>query len=332
MTALSVLLGDYPHTRPLKDGTIPVPGVECHWAQASPLYSAFARMVRGLEYDVCEMALATYFQAREAGVPITLLPVAMIGGTHHQSLTRLPDGPALSPRQLAGSRVGVRSYSQTTGLWVRGVLREDYGVQPSDVTWVTTEEPHVARYREPDNVRRSRAAKVADLLRDGEVGSAVLGPRAIGTQGVELVPVLPDARAAAQAWIDRHGTVPVNHMVVVRDEVLESAPQAVAALVEALAAAIATTAGERDGSPAGRVVAAGWRPELVAAVGIGARYALEQQVVRSPIDVERIAAHTAHLGAAPAPGTTGTTRAAGTARATGTAGTPDERDAEVSRP
>jgi 4,5-dihydroxyphthalate decarboxylase len=298
MARLSVLLGDYPHTRPLKDGTVPVPGVECAWAQAKPLYSAFARMVRSLEYDVCEMALATYFQAREAGVPITLLPVAMIGGTHHGSLTRLPDGPALTPADLAGARVGVRSYSQTTGLWVRGVLREDYGVRPSDVTWVTTEEPHVAQYRAPDNVRRwdgSDAVKVADLLRTGDVAAAVLGPRAIGTQGVELVPVLPDAPAAAQAWIDRHGTVPVNHMVVVRDEVLESAPQAVAALYRALAASIAATADQRDTSPAGRVVAAGWSGELAESVRIGAGYALEQQVVRTPVDVDRIVREGAFL-------------------------------------
>jgi 4,5-dihydroxyphthalate decarboxylase len=294
-TPLSVLLGDYPHTRPLKDGIIPVPGADCTFPQVAPLYSAFARMVRTLEFDVCEMALATYFQAREAGVPITLLPVAMIGGTHHQSLTRRPDSPALSPRQLAGQRVGVRSYSQTTGLWVRGILREDYGVEASDITWVTTEEPHVAQYREPANVHRSGAAKVADLLRDGDVAAAVLGPRAIGAQGLELVPAIEDAQAAGQAWTERHGTIPVNHMVVVRDEVLESAPQAVIALYRALAESITATADQRDDSPAGRVVSAGWTEELIAAVEIGAGYALEQQVVASRVDVARIVAHTSSL-------------------------------------
>jgi 4,5-dihydroxyphthalate decarboxylase len=286
--SLSVVLGDYPHTRPLKDGTIPVPGVDCRFVQASPLYSAFARMVRDLEFDVCEMAVATYLQAREAGVPITLLPVAMIGGTHHQSLTRRPDSPALSPGQLAGKRVGVRSYSQTTGLWVRGILREDYGVEASDVTWVTTEEPHVAQYRQPANVHRSTAAKVADLLTAGDVAAAVLGPRAIGTQGVELVPVVEDAQAAGQAWIDRHGTVPVNHMVVVRDELVRSAPDSVAALYRALAESVATTAAERDDSPAGRVVGTGWSQSLLKSLEIAARYAREQEVVRSAVDLGRI--------------------------------------------
>jgi len=286
--SLSVVLGDYPHTRPLKDGTVPVSGADCRFVRVSPLYSAFARMVRNLEFDVCEMAVATYFQAREAGVPITLLPVAMIGGTHHRSLTRLPDGPALSPGQLAGKRIGVRSYSQTTGLWVRGILQEEYGVLPSDVTWVTTEEPHVARYRPPADVHRSTAARVADLLTSGDVAAAVLGPRAIGAQGVDLVPVIEDAEAAGQEWIDRHGTVPVNHMVVVREELVRSAPDAVAALYRALAASVAATAGERGGSPADRVVATGWSEPLLKSLEIAARYAREQEVVRSAVDLGRI--------------------------------------------
>jgi len=289
MTALTVLLGDYPHTRPLKERAIAVDGVDCHFPESVPLYPAFARMVRTLEYDVCEMALATYLQAREAGVPITLLPVVLVGNTHHQSLTRLPDGPELSPRQLAGRRVGVRAYSQTTGMWVRGILREEHGVHASDVTWVTTEEPHVAQYREPSYVTRSPAGRVADLLRDGDVAAAVLGPRAIGGQGQELVPVIPDAEAAGRAWIDRHGTVPANHLVVVRNDVLRSDPQAIRALYGALTMAIVTTAGERDETtPAGRAIAAGWSEPLAGCLELAGRYALEQELVRSPVAIGAI--------------------------------------------
>ncbi|MGW4906281.1 ABC transporter substrate-binding protein [Streptomyces sp. NPDC004270] len=295
-TSLSVLLGDYPHTRPLKDGTIPVDGVDCRFPTASPLYSAFPRMVRDLAYDVCEMPVATYLQAREAGVPVTLLPVVMIGAAHHGSLTRLPDGPVLDPRGLAGKRIGVRSYSQTTGLWVRGILREDYGVDASDITWVTTEEPHVASYRDPPNVERSYGWRVPELLREGDVAAAVLGPRAIGVQGTPLVPVIEDAEAAARAWIERHGTVPANHLLVVRDDVLRSAPGAVTALYRALARAIADTAGERDLSrPAGRAVAAGWSDTLARCLETAARYAYEQQVVHTPVDLARIEKDAAFL-------------------------------------
>ncbi|WP_433443494.1 hypothetical protein [Nonomuraea sp. CA-141351] len=284
MTSLTIQLGDYPHTRRL---TANPPG-GCRFTHTSPLHGAFARMVRDLEFDVCELALATYLQAREAGVPITLLPVVMIGGTHHRSLTRLPGGPALAPGELAGRRIGVRSYSQTTGLWVRGILREEYGIESSDVTWVTTEEPHVRQYREPAYVTRSPAGRVADLLRDGGVAAAVLGPRAIGGQGEGLVPVIPDAEAAERAWVDRHGFVPANHVVVVRDDVLRAAPDAVRVLYHALAGAIRATAGDRDDSPAGRAVAAGWSEELGACLDLAARYALEQELVRSPIDIGAI--------------------------------------------
>lgn len=292
---LSVLLGQYPHTKALQDGTATVEGVDCAFPTVKPLYPAFARMVRELEFDVCELALATYLQAREAGVPVTLLPVVMIGSTHHRSLTRRPDGPALRPDQLAGQRVGVRSYSQTTGLWVRGILREDYGVAAADVTWVTTEEPHVAQYREPANVQRSQTSRVADLLREGAVSAAVLGPRAIGVDGLELVPLVPDAEAAGQAWIDRHHAIPVNHLVVVRDDVVKADPDAVRGVYQALRANIAATADQRDDSPAGQVVGAGWTDALVRCLEVASGYALEQEVVRAPIDVAAIVRESAFL-------------------------------------
>ncbi|MFB4296675.1 hypothetical protein [Actinomadura sp. NTSP31] len=270
---MRIVLGDHPHTRAVKE----LPGHE--FIEFKPLPPAFARMVRALEFDVCEMALATYLQARDYGVPVTLLPVVMIGGTHHRSLTRLPDAPPLSPGDLPGRRVGVRSYSQTTGLWVRGLLREEYGVEAADVTWVTTEEPHVAQYTEPPYVERSAAEKVGDLLKAGDVAAAVLGPRAAGGQGAGLVPLIEDAEAAGRAWVERHGTIPVNHVVVVRNAVLDEDPEAVDALYAALKEA---TAGAEP------PVAAGWSEPLAKALEIGGRYAAEQELVRTPVDIAEI--------------------------------------------
>ncbi|OIJ64021.1 hypothetical protein WN71_031555 [Streptomyces mangrovisoli] len=292
------MLGDYPHTRVLRDGTIPVAGADCRFLSASPLHTAFPRMVRALEFDVCEMPVATYLMARDAGVPLTLLPAVLIGATHHHSLTRLPDGPELDVRRLAGRRIGVRSYGQTTGLWVRGILREDYGVEASDVTWVTTEDAHVDTYVNPPNVRRSSAGGVAALLRAADVDAAVLGPRAIGVQGVPLVPVIEDAEEAAAAWVERHGTVPANHLLVVRDDVLRSRPDAVTALFRALARGIDETVGERDpATPAGRAVTAGCSDSLARCLEIAARYALEQGLVRTPVDLDRIHKDVAFLDA-----------------------------------
>ena len=284
---LTVVLGDYPHTRPLKQGSIRPDGVSCDFVPVAPLYGAFARMVRRLEFDVCEMALATYLQAREAGIPVTLLPLVMIGGDHHRSLTRWPGTPAIRPDQLRGKRVGVRSYGQTTGLWVRGVLQEEHGVDAGDVTWVTTEPSHVAQYREPENVERS-PGKVSELLRRGDVTAAVLGPRAVEGHDAELVPVIPDAEAAGQAWIERHGTIPVNHTVVVRNDTLRAHPDAVSSLYAALRTAIAQTSGERDQTPRGRVVAAGWSDAFARSLEIAGVYARQQRLVASAVDVAQI--------------------------------------------
>ncbi|MFJ8951345.1 hypothetical protein ACIRO1_14655 [Streptomyces sp. NPDC102381] len=294
-TPLSVVLGNHPHTRPLKDGTVPVDGVDCQYPEFAPLPPAFARMVRELAYDICEMPMATYLQARDAGVPVTLLPAVLVGSTHHRSLTRLPEGEALDPKELVGRRVGVRSYGQTTGLWVRGWLREEYGVESSDVTWVTTEDVHVAQYRNPANVERSDSGRVADLLRAGDVSAAVLGPKAIGGQGAGLVPLVKDAEDAGQAWIERHGTVPANHLLVVRDDTLRDREDEVTAVYRALKDAIASTAGERDDSPAGRAVTAGWSDSLAACLEIAGQYALEQGLIGEPVDVAAIEEKAAFL-------------------------------------
>jgi 4,5-dihydroxyphthalate decarboxylase len=280
---LRVVLGDHPHTRPLKRDTA---------ARVFPAYAslppAFALMVRELAFDICELPMATYLQARAAGVPVTLLPVVLVGGTHHRSLTRLPDGPRVGPRDLVGRRVGVRSYGQTTGLWVRGWLREEYGVEAADVTWVTTEDVHVAGFRDPPHVDRSTRERVADLLHEGDVTAAVLGPKALGGQGAGLVPLVEDAEGAGLAWTERHGTVPANHLLVVRDDVLRARRDEVLALYRELAAAIDATAGERDSSPAGRAVAAGWSDALVRCLETAGRYALEQGLVDVPLDVSAI--------------------------------------------
>jgi 4,5-dihydroxyphthalate decarboxylase len=294
-TPLTVLIGNYPHTRPLKNGSIPVDGVDCHYMESSPLPPAFARMVRELAYDICEMPVVTYLQARDAGVPVTLLPVVLVASTHHRSLTRLPEGSEIGPRNLVGQRVGVRAYSQTTGLWVRGWLQEEYGVTSSDITWVTTEDVHVAQYVNPRYVERSKAERVVDLLRSGDVSAAVLGPKAIGGQGAGLVPLVADAESAGLAWVQRHGTVPANHLLVVRDDVLRTRPDTVLAFYRALKKAIADTTGERDDSPAGRAVAAGWSDALTNCLEIAWRYAVEQSLIRQPVDVAAIEETTAFL-------------------------------------
>lgn len=290
MAPVTVVLGDYPHTRALLEATAgPGEPEDLGWSfiPVSPIFAAFARMVRHLEFGICELALATYLQAREAGIPVTLLPAVMSGDVHHRSLNRWSASAPLAPRDLVGKRVGVRSYSQTSGMWVRGILREEFGVEAADVTWVTTEPCHVEQYREPGNVERSDGT-VAGLLRDGQVAAAVLAPVAGDAPAPGLVPVIPDAEAAGLEWTDRHGTTPVNHLVVVRSDVLRQHPETVSRFYQALRRAIADTSSERPATPSGWAVAAGWSDSLARCLELAGTYALEQGLLRSRPDIAEI--------------------------------------------
>jgi 4,5-dihydroxyphthalate decarboxylase len=290
MAPVTVVLGDYPHTRALQAATAASDGpdgLDCSYVRISPVFAAFARMVRHLEFGICELALATYLQAREAGIPLTLLPVVMSGDIHHHSLSRWSAAAPLSPRDLVGKHVGVRSYSQTSGMWVRGILREEFGVDAADVTWVTTEPCHVEQYREPGNVERVDGT-VADLLRHGQVAAAILAPVAGDAPAPDLVTVIPDAEAAGLEWIGRHGTIPVNHLVVVAGDVVRQHPDTVSRFYQALRRAIADTSSQRPATPSGRAVAAGWSDSLARCLELAGAYALEQSLLRSRPDIGEI--------------------------------------------
>ncbi|WP_217169365.1 hypothetical protein [Streptomyces sp. AC512_CC834] len=294
---LSVAVKSYPHTAFLADPGFGVEGHDVELAAADPIYKAFAPMVRELRYDVSELAVATFLQAREAGAPIALLPVALSGDFHHHSLTRWPGSAEIGPSDLTGRRVGVRAYSQTTGLWVRGILHEEFGVDAKDVTWVTTEEPHVASYVEPDNVERT-TGRVLDVLERGDAVAAVLGPPALdGAQG-PLVPIIPNWREVEEAWGARHGTVPINHVLTVRRDFLEAEPGTVSALYQAFGTRIeARKAAEATPGTRVRALRAGVSDELVAGLQTAIDYALQQNVIRTPVTVDELLADfTRHIG------------------------------------
>jgi len=285
---LSIVTKSYPHTAFLTEPGFSAGGHPVEPAAVNPIYKAFAPMVRELRYDVSELAIATFLQAREAGAPISLLPVVLSGDFHHHSLTRWPGSPEIAPADLAGKRVGVRAYSQTTGLWVRGILQEEFGVDAKDVTWVTVEEPHVAGYVEPPNVERT-TGKLLEVLERGDVVAAVLGPPALDSAQGPLVPIIPDWRAAEEAWGKRHGTVPINHMLTVRRDLLEAEPGTVSELYQAFAGQIeARKAAEAEPGPRVRALRSGVTDELVAGLQTAIDYALQQNVIRTPVTVAEL--------------------------------------------
>ncbi|MGP2438938.1 hypothetical protein [Streptomyces sp. JW3] len=277
MSTYTVAVRDYAHTTPLKTGQREVRNRTLEFPEIEPIHRAFAPMVRELRYDVAELAIATYLQAWEQDKGVSLLPIVMSGRLHHNTLAQLPDGPIRHPAELVGRRVGVRAYSQTTGLWVRGVLKEDYGVDADRITWVTTEGPHVAEYAEPSNVERTDGA-LKDLLWDGDI-AAVIG-------GSGLVPVIQDWETAEQAWSARHRTVPINHMLTVRTELLRSDPEAVRDIYAAFTASIDDTRTDTPRSVRERAVTHGLNDTLLAGVRLAIQYAREQRLIRSAVTPE----------------------------------------------
>lgn len=224
MTALKLktVLGDHAHMRPLKAGDIRSDKVALEFVEFSPTNAAFKPMVREQKFDVCEMAIVTYLMAKAHNKPLVLLPATMVGRYQHAyALTNAGRGK-LGPGDLKGKRVGIRSFTTTTGAWIRGILANDHGVDLDSIHWVTFEDPHVAEYVDKTE-RAPKDKKILQMLLDGEL-DAVLGET---TDDPRLKPPFPDARAEAERWSRQHGTVPVNHLVVVTTTLANNDPDAV---------------------------------------------------------------------------------------------------------
>jgi len=230
---LRALLGDYPATRALKIGAIGSPLLHLDFADVKVPNRAFKQVVRELAFDVAELAIVTYLQARAFGKPLVLLPAVVLGRFQHGFLVYDAARGHLAPADLAGRRVGIRSSSVTTVAWLRGILASDYGVDLDRVRWVTFEDAHVAEYRDPPGMERAPAGKeLAAMLRDGELDAAVVGE--IPAPESSLRPLIPDPEAVAQAWYAEHRAVPINHLVVVKQSLSESQPHAVRELYRLL--------------------------------------------------------------------------------------------------
>lgn len=223
MNSLRTVLGDYAHVKPLKTGQVASSLVDLDFIEFTPTNKAFKPMVRELAFDVCEMAIVTYLMAKAYGKPLVLLPAAMIGRFQHAFALYNGERGALRPQDLVGKRVGIRSFTTTTGAWVRGILANEYGVDLSRIKWVSFEDPHVAEYK--DTTERAPAGKnILQMLLDGEIDAA-LGET---SNDPRLKPLFGDVATEAKRWHRKHGTVAVNHLVVVTETLAKSRPDLVA--------------------------------------------------------------------------------------------------------
>jgi 4,5-dihydroxyphthalate decarboxylase len=222
---LHTLLGDYPNTTALRKGEVRSGLIDFEFADVKVSNTAFKPLVREAKFDLAELAIVTYLQAKTYGKPYVLIPATVLGRGQHHTIAYNPGRGRLSASDLTGKRVGVRAYTQTTGAWVRGFLADDYNVDPARIRWVTFEDPHLAEYRDPGFVARAPEGKaMIQMLLDGELDAAIVGDK---LPDPRLAPLIEDADSVARKWAETHGGIPINHMMVVRSAIARSRPDVV---------------------------------------------------------------------------------------------------------
>lgn len=251
---LKIAVATYGHTKAIKSGAVAIAGIEPDFVEVAPIIGAFRRMVRDVEFDVCEMAPTTYMIARALGAPFIALPIFLMRRFHHGGFVVRPDSGIKVPKDLEGKKVGVRAYSVTTGVWTRGIFINEYGLDSSKVTWVVDDEEHVTALKLPPNVVHAPEGKsLQSMMKAGEIQAGFTGPAGVGRAGppvsgwekasaaaaaVDTYPELISNVEQVEAdWFRRSGIYPIHGLMVVKDEHIKRYPWLARSLMDAFMAA-----------------------------------------------------------------------------------------------
>jgi len=251
---LKIAIGTYGHTRALKCGDVPIEGVDPAFVEVVPIIGAFRRMVRDVEFDICEMAPTTYMIARALGAPYIALPIFLMRRFHHGGFVVRPDAGIKVPKDLEGEKVGVRAYSVTTGVWTRGIFVNEYGLDSAKVTWVVDDEEHVTTLKLPPNVVHAPEGKsLQSMMKAGEIQAGFTGPAGVGRAGppisgwdkagaaavaADTYPeLIADVEKVEADWFRNSGIYPIHGLIVVKDEHIERHPWLARSLMNAFVAA-----------------------------------------------------------------------------------------------
>ncbi len=251
---LTIAIADYGHTQAVKSGAVPIEGVDPDFVQVVPIIGAFRRMVRDLEFDICEMAPTTYLIARALGAPFIALPIFLTRRFHHGGFVVRPDAGIKLPKDLEGKKVGVRAYSVTTGVWTRGIFVNEYDLDSARVTWVVDDEEHVKALKLPANVIHAPEGKsLQSMMRSGEIQAGFTGPAGVGRAGPPVSgwdkagatpsdadgypELIPKAEQAEAEWYRRSGIYPIHGLIVVKEEPIKRYPWLAQSLMNAFVAA-----------------------------------------------------------------------------------------------
>ena len=206
----------------LKNGIVKPESFEFDFEDVPVLVDGFRRMVRGLEFDISEMAITTYICAKAHGKRMTALPIFLVRAFHHGAILVNTQAGIRTPKDLEGKRVGVnRGYTVTTGVWARSVLQDEYGVDLSKITWVLSGDEHLAEYQPPANVVPiEKGKKMSEMLISGELVAAI----GVDVDHADIMPLIPNALDAGLAALRTRGHYPINHLMVIKNDVLAANP------------------------------------------------------------------------------------------------------------
>jgi 4,5-dihydroxyphthalate decarboxylase len=308
----------YAHTRALAEGAVTLPDGPLDFVRNDPIIGAYRQMVRELGYDIAELAPTTYLMARAAGVPVVGIPVFTKRQFHHGAIRCHPDSGLRVPADLVGRKVGVRAYSVTTGVWVRGLLSDDFGVDPDRIQWVTDDEEHVASYVPPSNVSAAPDGRsLVDLLATGDIDAAFTGNAGIGRTGKpregwrsgngpapatspaeQPYSLFGAAEPLERDWYRRTGIYPIHAVITLREDLVRERPDLPTQLYAAFCEAKKLASADRDElvrelaggaaiPPDEDLIPYGIEPNL-ASLDALMRYATEQHLLDAPLPLDDV--------------------------------------------
>ena len=283
----------------LKDGSVKPNNIELECIEVAPMPRLFDRMIQDSEFDVSEMAIVTYLHIKEFGLPFTAIPVFPLRAFPQGTILQNVNSGVNSPSDLGGKKIGVRAYAGTAGVWARGLLQSEYGVDPGSVNWIVNDEEHIGEYHNPPNVTFEKGANLGEMLINGDIAAG------IGIMGIDnpnVKPLIPNARQAQADWHKKTGVFPMNNTVVIKDDVLASDPGIAVAIMDAFRQAkVAYLARLKANGPNGRDEEADVRLQEVVGdplpIGVEANrkglemivdYANRQQIIKSRFSPEEL--------------------------------------------
>ena len=238
---LSVAVGDYDRTRALIDGAVQIDGVAPVFMTLSP-EEIFFRAFRGAEFDICELSMSSFtVKTALKDCPYVGVPAFVSRAFRHTSIYVRTDR-VKAPKDLKGRRVGLPEYQLTANVWARALLQADFGVKPSDISWVRAgiEEPgrpEKITLKLPKGVRLENGPEgstISQLLADGEIdGFIAPRPPALARPQKNIGWLFRDPTAAAKDYYKRTGIFPIMHIVGVRRELADKHPWLPAAVLKA---------------------------------------------------------------------------------------------------